>query len=70
LGAVEHELSGAMRAAATALVELDVARHRPGVREEIAALVESQPNLPCAFGVDSARSVAVSGRCGRSLVIQ
>jgi hypothetical protein len=53
LGEAEHELSGAMRAAATALVELDVARHRPGVREEIAALVESQPNLPWPPGIPS-----------------
>jgi hypothetical protein len=46
LGEAEHELSGAMRAAATALVELDVARHRPGVREEISAVVERQPRTP------------------------
>lgn len=46
LGEAEHELSGAMRAAATALVELDVARHRPGVREEISAVVERQPRSP------------------------
>lgn len=46
LGEAEHELSGAMRAAATALVELDVARHRPGVRDEIAAAVARSPRTP------------------------
>lgn len=51
LGEAEHELSGAMRAAATALVELDVARHRPGVREEISALVEGQPRSPWPPGM-------------------
>jgi hypothetical protein len=51
LGEAEHELSGAMRAAATALVELDVARHRPGVREEISALVERQPRSPWPPGM-------------------
>lgn len=53
LGEAEHELSGAMRAAATALVELDVARHRPGVREEITALVEGQPRSPWPPGMPS-----------------
>ena len=51
LGEAEHELSGAMRAAATALVELDVARHRPGVRAEISALVEGQPRSPWPPGM-------------------
>jgi hypothetical protein len=53
LGEAEHELSGAMRAAATALVELDVARHRPGVREEISAVVEGQPRTPWPPGMPS-----------------
>jgi hypothetical protein len=53
LGEAEHELSGAMRAAATALVELDVARHRPGVRDEIAALVADQPRTPWPPGMPS-----------------
>jgi hypothetical protein len=53
LGEAEHELSGAMRAAATALVELDVARHRPGVRAEISALVEGQPRTPWPPGMPS-----------------
>jgi hypothetical protein len=51
LGEAEHELSGAMRAAATALVDLDVARHRPGVREEIATLVADQPRTPWPPGM-------------------
>jgi hypothetical protein len=51
LAEAEHELSGAMRAAATALVELDVARHRPGVREEISAIVEGQPRSPWPPGM-------------------
>lgn len=51
LGEAEHELSGAMRAAATALIELDVAKHRPGVREEISALVEGQPRSPWPPGM-------------------
>lgn len=45
LGEAEHGLSGAMRAAATALIELGVAKHRPGVREEIAGLIASAPDL-------------------------
>jgi hypothetical protein len=45
LGEAEHGLSGAMRAAATALIELDVARHRPNVREEISAVVAATPDL-------------------------
>jgi hypothetical protein len=53
LGEAEHELSGAMRAAATALVEMDVARHRPGVRAEITALVEGQPRSPWPPGMPS-----------------
>jgi hypothetical protein len=53
LGEAEHELSGAMRAAATALVELDVARHRPGVRAEISAVVEGQPRTPWPPGMPS-----------------
>jgi hypothetical protein len=51
LGEAEHGLSGAMRAAATALIELDVARHRPGVREEITALVEARPPAPWPPGM-------------------
>lgn len=53
IGEAEFELSGAMRAAATALVELDVARHRPGVRAEIAGLVDKQPSIPWPPGTPS-----------------
>ncbi|HWE89572.1 MAG TPA: hypothetical protein VG317_08940 [Pseudonocardiaceae bacterium] len=53
IGEAEFELSGAMRAAATALVELDVARHRPGVRAEIAELVGQQPSIPWPPGMPS-----------------
>ncbi|ONI85013.1 hypothetical protein ALI22I_31720 [Saccharothrix sp. ALI-22-I] len=38
IGEAEHGLASAMREAATALVTLDVARHRPNVRAEIAGL--------------------------------
>ncbi|MYW72898.1 hypothetical protein GTW08_12255, partial [Pseudonocardia sp. SID8383] len=37
LNEAERELRGQVRAAAAALTDLGVARHRPGVREEIAA---------------------------------
>jgi hypothetical protein len=39
----EYGLAAAMREAATTLASLDVARHRPGVREEIDAVLRSQP---------------------------
>jgi hypothetical protein len=51
LGEAEHGLSGAMRAAATALIELDVARHRPNVRDEISAVVASAPETEWPAGV-------------------
>jgi hypothetical protein len=51
LAEAEHELAGAMRAAATALVELDVARHRPNVRAEIDEQVAAQPRLPWPPGM-------------------
>ncbi|HEY2724638.1 MAG TPA: hypothetical protein VGI84_08125 [Pseudonocardiaceae bacterium] len=38
----EHGLRGAVRQAATTLVDLDVARHRPGVRDEIAETLEKR----------------------------
>lgn len=46
----EHELSGATRVAATALIELDVAAHRPGVRDEISAMIAGQPHPPWPVG--------------------
>ncbi|QUF06186.1 hypothetical protein KCV87_09085 [Actinosynnema pretiosum subsp. pretiosum] len=39
LGEADHGLADALRRATTSLVTLDVARNRPNVREEIAALV-------------------------------
>jgi hypothetical protein len=61
LGEAEHGLSGAMRAAATALVELGVAKHRPGVREEIAGLVAAAPDLEWPPGMPP-RSLKVLAR--------
>lgn len=46
LGEAEHGMSSAMREAANTLLELGVASHRPGVREEIARLVSSHPTPP------------------------
>jgi hypothetical protein len=44
----EHGLRGAVRQAATTLIDLDVARHRPGVRAEIAEALEQRvrPSWP------------------------
>ena len=61
LGEAEHGLSGAMRAAATALVELGVAKHRPGVREEIAGVVAATPDLEWPPGMPP-RSLKVLAR--------
>ncbi len=46
----EHGLRGAVRQAATTLVELDVARHRPGVRAEIAEALECRIRPPWPDG--------------------
>lgn len=43
LNEAERELRGQVRAAAAALTDLGVARHRPGVREEIAASLRRRP---------------------------
>jgi hypothetical protein len=61
LADAEHELAGAMRAAATALVELGVARHRPNVRAEIDEIVRSTPALPWPEGMPQ-RAVRVLQR--------
>ena len=61
LGEAEHGLSGAMRAAATALIELGVAKHRPNVREEIAAVVAATPDLEWPPGMPP-RSLKVLAR--------
>ncbi|MGH4012784.1 MAG: hypothetical protein ACRDSL_02360 [Pseudonocardiaceae bacterium] len=46
----EHGLRGAVRQAATTLVDLDVARHRPGVRAEIAESLELRVRPPWPEG--------------------
>ena len=50
LSDAEHGLRGAVRQAATTLVELDVARHRPGVRAEIAEALERRIRPPWPEG--------------------
>lgn len=42
----EHGMSSAMREAASTLIDLDIAKQRPGVREEIAETVASRPKQP------------------------
>jgi hypothetical protein len=51
IGEAEHGMASAMREAASALIDLGVAKQRPGVREEIAATVESRPTPPWPEGV-------------------
>lgn len=46
----EHGLRGAVRQAATTLVELNLARHRPGVRAEIAETLELRVRPPWPEG--------------------
>ena len=43
IGEAEHGMASAMREAATALIELGVAKQRPGVREEIAQTIAAKP---------------------------
>lgn len=43
IGEAEHDMASAMREAASTLVDLGVAKERPGVREEITRAVESRP---------------------------
>ncbi|MFN2495372.1 MAG: hypothetical protein ABR608_05630 [Pseudonocardiaceae bacterium] len=50
LSDAEHGLRGAVRQAATTLVDLDVARHRPGVRTEIAEALEHRIRPPWPEG--------------------
>ena len=45
IGEAEHGMSSAMREAATALIDLGVAKQRPGVREEIARSVAARPEV-------------------------
>jgi hypothetical protein len=49
----ETELAGSMRAAATALSELGVAKHRPNVRSEIAGITNSRPRPSWPAGMPS-----------------
>ncbi|MEU5692226.1 hypothetical protein [Actinosynnema sp. NPDC020468] len=51
IGEAEHGLQSAMREAATALVTLDVARHRPNVRKEIADLSAEHQRLSWPAGM-------------------
>ncbi|NUT93854.1 MAG: hypothetical protein HOY78_17730, partial [Saccharothrix sp.] len=51
IGEAEHGLASAMREAATALITLDVARHRPNVREEIADLSSAHTKLSWPTGM-------------------
>jgi hypothetical protein len=46
IGEAEHGMASAMREAASTLVDLDIARRRPGVRDEIAETVASRPKPP------------------------
>ncbi len=46
IGEAEHGMSSAMREAASTLIDLDIAKHRPGVRAEIAETVSSRPAAP------------------------
>ncbi|MBA8824727.1 hypothetical protein FHX42_002074 [Saccharopolyspora lacisalsi] len=43
IGEAEHGMASAMREAASTLNDLDIARHRPGVRGEIAEAVSARP---------------------------
>lgn len=61
LSQAEHDLSGSMRSAATALIELGVAKARPNVREEIAELVAATPEVPWPEGMPG-RAVRVLQR--------
>ncbi|WP_051111658.1 hypothetical protein [Sciscionella marina] len=61
LSQAEHDLSGSMRAAATALIELGVAKARPNVREEIAEHVARNPEVPWPDGMPG-RAVRVLAR--------
>lgn len=51
IGEAERGMTEAVREAATTLVSLDVARHRPGVRTEIEAALKSRPRAPWPPGM-------------------
>lgn len=46
IGEAEHGMASAMREAASTLIDLDIAKRRPGVRDEIAETVSSRPKPP------------------------
>ncbi|MFR9731601.1 hypothetical protein ACL03H_20430 [Saccharopolyspora sp. MS10] len=46
IGEAEHGMSSAMREAASTLIDLDIAKRRPGVRDEIASTVADRPKPP------------------------
>lgn len=68
IGEAEHEMATAVREAASALVSLDVARHRPGVREEVAAAVRSSTRAQWPAGVPQ-RAVRVLQRAAEVAAI-
>lgn len=61
IGEAEHSMTDAVREAVAALVSLDVARHRPGVREEIAAAVRASTRASWPAGAPQ-RAVRVLQR--------
>ncbi len=61
IGEAEHRMAEAVRDAAATLVSLDVARHRPGVRAEIAAAMKARPRAPWPPGTPG-RSLRVLER--------
>jgi len=63
IGEAEHGLTQAVRDAAGALAALDVARDRPGVREELAALLKQASRTPWPDGMPP-RSLRVLQRAG------
>jgi hypothetical protein len=68
IGEAEHGLASAMREAATALVTLDVARHRPNVRAEIAELSAEHTKVDWPAGMP-ARSLRVLQRAAEVAAI-
>ncbi|WP_086820426.1 hypothetical protein [Allokutzneria sp. NRRL B-24872] len=51
IGEAEHGMTIAVREAAATLVSLDVARHRPNVRAEIAEFISTRPGLAWPNGM-------------------
>lgn len=68
IGDAEHEMATAVREAASALISLDVARHRPGVREEVAAAVRSSTRAQWPTGAPQ-RAVRVLQRAAEVAAI-